>query len=42
MQNQNISTISLDEALDLFQIAFDLKNFQGKPVSVGVGRFNLM
>lgn len=39
MQNQNISTISLDEALDLFKLPFDLKEFDGKPVSVGVGRF---
>lgn len=39
MQNQNISTISLDEALDLFKLPFDLKEFEGKPVSVGVGRF---
>ena len=39
MQTQNISTISLDEALDLFKLPFDLKEFEGKPVSVGVGRF---
>ncbi len=39
MQNQNISTISLDEALDLFKLPFDLKEFDGRPVSVGVGRF---
>lgn len=39
MQTQNISTISLDEALDLFKLPFDLKDFDGKPVSVGVGRF---
>lgn len=39
MQNQNISTISLEEALDLFKLPFDLKEFDGKPVSVGVGRF---
>ena len=39
MQNQNISTITLDEALDLFKLPFDLKEFDGKPVSVGVGRF---
>ena len=39
MQNQNISTITLDEALDLFKLPFDLKEFEGKPVSVGVGRF---
>ena len=39
MQTQNISTITLDEALDLFKLPFDLKEFDGKPVSVGVGRF---
>lgn len=36
---QNIATITLDEALDLFKIPFDLKEYEGKPVSVGVGRF---
>ena len=39
LPNQNISTISLEEALELFKIPFDLKDFEGKPVSVGVGRF---
>ena len=39
MQNQNISTITLEEALDLFKLPFELKEFDGKPVSVGVGRF---
>ncbi|MDR2207246.1 MAG: type I DNA topoisomerase [Flavobacteriaceae bacterium] len=39
LSTQNISTISLQEALDLFKLPFDLQNFEGKPVSVGVGRF---
>ena len=39
MQNQNIATISLEEALELFKLPFDLKEVDGKPVSVGVGRF---
>ena len=39
MQNQNISTISLEDALDLFKLPFELKEFDGKPVTIGVGRF---
>mgnify|MGYP000938221626 CR=1 FL=1 len=39
MKNQNIATISLDEALELFKIPFDLQDYEGKPVSVGAGRF---
>lgn len=39
LPTQNINTISLEEALELFKIPFDLKEFDGKPVSVGVGRF---
>lgn len=39
MKNQNIATISLDEALELFKIPFDLQGYEGKPVSVGAGRF---
>ena len=39
MKNQNITTISLDEALELFKIPFDLQDYEGKPVSVGAGRF---
>ncbi|MFN4075597.1 MAG: type I DNA topoisomerase [Cloacibacterium sp.] len=39
LPTQNINTISFEEALELFKIPFDLKEFQGKPVSVGVGRF---
>ncbi|MGC4130544.1 MAG: type I DNA topoisomerase [Bergeyella sp.] len=39
MANQNIATITLEEALELFRLPFDLKDFEGKNVSVGVGRF---
>ena len=39
MKNQNIATITLDEALELFKIPFDLQDYEGKPVSVGAGRF---
>ena len=42
LPTQNINTISFEEALELFKIPFDLNEFQGKPVSVGVGRFDLM
>ncbi len=39
LPTQNINTISFEESLELFKIPFDLNEFQGKPVSVGVGRF---
>lgn len=39
LKTQNIVTITLEEALDLFKIPFDLQEYQGQPVSVGVGRF---
>ena len=39
LPHQNIATISLDEALELFKIPFDLNDFEGKTVSVGVGRY---
>ncbi|KMQ71339.1 type I DNA topoisomerase [Chryseobacterium koreense] len=39
MASQNIATITLEEALELFKIPFDLKDFEGKPVTIGVGRF---
>lgn len=39
MSNQNIATITLEEALELFKLPFDLQDFDGQPVSVGVGRF---
>ena len=39
LPTQNINTITLEEALELFKIPFDLKEFEGKAVSVGVGRY---
>lgn len=39
LSSQNIATITLEEALDLFKIPFDLQDFEGKSVSVGVGRY---
>ncbi|WP_026898152.1 type I DNA topoisomerase [Daejeonella oryzae] len=36
---QSIETITLDEAFDLFKLPFQLEDFEGKEVSVGVGRF---
>ncbi len=35
----NIATITLEDALELFKVPFDLNEFEGQPVSVGVGRF---
>ena len=39
LSSQNIATITLEEALDLFKIPFDLQDFEGKSVSIGVGRY---
>ena len=39
MSGQNISTITLEEALDLFKLPFSLQEFEGRPVTVAVGRF---
>ncbi len=39
MAGQNIATITLEEALELFKLPFDLSEVDGQPVSVGVGRF---
>ncbi|MDY3547854.1 type I DNA topoisomerase [Riemerella anatipestifer] len=39
LSHQNINTITLEEALDLFKIPFDLEEVDGQAVSVGVGRF---
>ncbi|WP_294241229.1 type I DNA topoisomerase [Chryseobacterium sp. sg2396] len=39
MAGQNIATITFEEALELFRLPFDLKEVDGQPVSVGVGRF---
>ena len=36
---QMIETITLAEALDLFKLPFHLEDYQGKELSVGVGRF---
>lgn len=36
---QSITTISLEEALDLFKLPFQLGEHQGKEVSIGAGRF---
>ncbi len=39
LPHQNIATISFEEAMELFKIPFDLKDFDGKTVSVGVGKY---
>lgn len=39
MASQNIATITLEEAMELFRLPFDLQEYEGQPVSVGVGRF---
>lgn len=39
MATQNIVTITLEEALELFKVPFDLQDYEGKTVTVGVGRF---
>lgn len=39
MANQNIATITFEEAMELFKLPFDLNEVDGKPVSVAVGRF---
>ena len=39
MAAQNIVTITLEEALELFKVPFDLQDYEGKTVTVGVGRF---
>ncbi|ATL75995.1 DNA topoisomerase I [Chryseobacterium piperi] len=39
MVGQNIATISLEEALELFKLPFELNDYEGQAVSVGVGRF---
>lgn len=39
MASQNIATITLEEALELFRLPFDLQDFEGNAVAVGVGRF---
>ncbi len=39
LSTQNIATISLEDALELFKLPFDLNDFDGKTVTIGVGRF---
>lgn len=39
MAGQNIATINLEDALELFKLPFELNNFENQTVSVGVGRF---
>ncbi|MEJ5996028.1 type I DNA topoisomerase [Pedobacter sp. Du54] len=38
-KNQSVGTVSLEEALDQFKLPFQLEDYEGKEVSVGVGRF---
>jgi len=39
MPNQNIYTITLEEALELFKVPFQLNDYEEKQVIIGVGRF---
>jgi DNA topoisomerase-1 len=39
MAGQNIATINLEDALELFKLPFELNSFEDQTVSVGVGRF---
>ncbi len=36
---QSIETITLEEALDLFKLPFDLEDYNGEKVAVGAGRY---
>ncbi len=38
-KTQSVATISLEEALSLFRLPFQLEDYEGKEVSVGIGRF---
>ncbi|RYG06962.1 MAG: DNA topoisomerase I, partial [Chitinophagaceae bacterium] len=38
-KNQSVATVTLEEALDQFKLPFQLEDYDGKEVSVGVGRF---
>eukprot|EP00388_Colpodella_angusta_P010045 GDKJ01026346.1.p1 GENE.GDKJ01026346.1~~GDKJ01026346.1.p1 ORF type:complete len:851 (+),score=100.45 GDKJ01026346.1:79-2631(+) len=38
-KNQSVGTVTLEEALDQFKLPFQLADYQGKEVTVGVGRF---
>lgn len=39
MESQNITTITLEEALELFKVPFDLQPYEDKSITIGVGRF---
>jgi DNA topoisomerase-1 len=39
MKSQSVGTITLPEALELFKLPFQLEDYQGKEVVIGVGRF---
>lgn len=39
LKDQSITTISLDEALELFKLPRDLGNYEGDEVAAGIGRF---
>jgi len=39
LPDQHIQTITLEEALELFKIPFSLKDYEGKEVLVGAGRY---
>jgi DNA topoisomerase-1 len=38
-KTQSVGTVSLAEALDQFKLPFQLEDYQGKEVTIGVGRF---
>ena len=38
-KTQSVGTITLEEALEQFKLPFQLQDYEGKEVSVGVGRF---
>jgi len=38
-KSQSVGTVTLAEALDQFKLPFQLEDYEGKEVSVGVGRF---
>ncbi|RZM22030.1 MAG: DNA topoisomerase I, partial [Pedobacter sp.] len=38
-KSQTVGTVSLEQALEQFKLPFSLEDFEGKEVSVGVGRF---
>lgn len=39
MKSQSIESVTLADALELFKLPFSLNEYQGKEVSVGIGRF---